>query len=152
VWSIPSRPFREAHFATYPPELCETPLDAGCPKEVCNNCGKARKVIWEKTLNIQQSDRIAYKETKKAGGNLDEVNTAPRADQIEQYREAGYTDCGCDAGFRPGLVLDPFLGAATTGLVALKQGKDFVGIELNGDYIKIATKRLAPYMPLIFVE
>lgn len=84
VWPIPSRPFRGAHFATYPPALCETPLDAGCP----------------------------------VGG----------------------------------IVLDPFMGAGTTALVALEQGKDFVGIELNGDYVKIAEKRLAPHMPPMFVE
>ncbi|MBU4116968.1 MAG: site-specific DNA-methyltransferase [Nanoarchaeota archaeon] len=41
-----------------------------------------------------------------------------------------------------GIVLDPFFGAGTTGLVALKQNKKFIGIELNSKYIKIAQKRL----------
>lgn len=63
-----------------------------------------------------------------------------------QYEEKGFTDCGCNAGFSGGIVLDPFFGAGTTGLVALKQGKRFVGIELNKEYIEIAEKRLAPYM------
>jgi len=31
VWSIPSQPFREAHFATYPPDLVEPCILAGCP-------------------------------------------------------------------------------------------------------------------------
>jgi len=45
-----------------------------------------------------------------------------------------------------GIVLDPFFGSGTTGLVALKQGKKFIGIELNPEYIKIAEKRLSPFI------
>lgn len=78
VWSICPRPFKEAHFAVYPEELCETPIKAGCPEQ--------------------------------------------------------------------GIVLDPFFGAGTTGLVALKQNKKFIGIELNKEYIDIANKRLKPFM------
>lgn len=78
VWTITTKPFKEAHFATYPEELCETPIKAGCPKD--------------------------------------------------------------------GIVLDPFFGAGTTGLVALKQNKRFIGIELNPEYIEIAKKRLKPYL------
>ena len=44
-----------------------------------------------------------------------------------------------------GIVLDPFLGAGTTALVALKAGRDFVGIELNAEYVAMAEKRIAPY-------
>jgi site-specific DNA-methyltransferase (cytosine-N4-specific) len=44
---------------------------------------------------------------------------------------------------RPGdLVLDPFIGSGTTGLVALKANRRFVGIELNPGYLKIAEERL----------
>jgi DNA modification methylase len=74
VWTIPTKPFSEAHFATYPEELVETPIKAGCP----------------------------------VGG----------------------------------IVLDPFFGSGTTGLVAMKLGRDFVGVELNEEYIKIAKQRL----------
>lgn len=45
-----------------------------------------------------------------------------------------------------GTVLDPFLGSGTTALVALKNARNFIGIELNPDYITIANKRLAPYI------
>lgn len=47
---------------------------------------------------------------------------------------------GCPQG---GVVLDPFMGAGTTALVAKKNGCRFVGCELNPEYIKIAEKRLA---------
>ena len=50
---------------------------------------------------------------------------------------------GCPEG---GIVLDPFFGAGTTGVVALKQNKKFIGIELNPDYIEIASRRLKPYL------
>lgn len=51
-------------------------------------------------------------------------------------------DCilaGCPAG---GVVLDPFFGAGTTGLVAHQLGRGYLGIELNPDYIAIAKHRL----------
>lgn len=51
--------------------------------------------------------------------------------------------CDCDAGSEPGLVLDPFMGAGTTALAAERQGKDWLGIELNPDYVRLAEKRLA---------
>ena len=50
---------------------------------------------------------------------------------------------GCPVG---GIILDPFFGAGTTGVVALKQSKKFIGIELNKEYIEIAKKRLKPHL------
>ncbi|MCM3025416.1 site-specific DNA-methyltransferase [Bacillus safensis] len=41
-----------------------------------------------------------------------------------------------------GIVLDPFMGSETTGIAALKHSRNFIGIELNPEYIKIANKRL----------
>jgi len=40
------------------------------------------------------------------------------------------------------VILDPFLGAGTTGVAAKKLGRNFIGIELNPDYIEIAKKDL----------
>lgn len=48
------------------------------------------------------------------------------------------------AGSPPGgVVLDPFFGSGTTGMVAQKHGRQWIGIELNPDYIEIAKRRLA---------
>lgn len=47
---------------------------------------------------------------------------------------------GCPIG---GTVLDPFFGAGTTGLVAEKHGRNCIGIELNPEYIGLASARLA---------
>ncbi|HET7080184.1 MAG TPA: site-specific DNA-methyltransferase [Chloroflexia bacterium] len=44
---------------------------------------------------------------------------------------------------RPGdVVLDPFLGSGTTGVVAVEWGRPFLGIELNPAYVDIARRRL----------
>lgn len=48
-------------------------------------------------------------------------------------------EAGCP---KNGTVLDPFFGAGTTGLVAIKQNKKFVGIEINPSYISLAKKRI----------
>ncbi len=53
------------------------------------------------------------------------------------------------AGSRPGgIVLDPFSGAGTTGLAAIKHGRDYIGIDLNPKYIEISRARLERHMPL----
>lgn len=41
-----------------------------------------------------------------------------------------------------GLVLDPFLGSGTTGMVALQEGRGFVGIELKPEYAELAKERI----------
>jgi DNA modification methylase len=54
------------------------------------------------------------------------------------------------AGSRPGdLVLDPFCGSGTTGLVALRHSRRFVGIELNPKYVEMAKRRIVEDAPLL---
>lgn len=74
VWSITTKGFSEAHFATYPEALVEPMIKSGCPLG--------------------------------------------------------------------GIVLDPFSGSGTTGRVAIDSGREYIGIELNPEYIKIQEKRL----------
>lgn len=74
VWSITTKGFSEAHFATYPEALVEPMIKSGCPLG--------------------------------------------------------------------GIVLDPFSGSGTTGRVAIDNGREYIGIELNPEYIKIQEKRL----------
>ena len=51
-------------------------------------------------------------------------------------------DCNCGVRYKRGLILDPFFGAGTTGIVAKKLGRDYIGLELNPKYAKIAKKRI----------
>lgn len=81
VWSITTKGFTEAHFATMPPELAETCILAGAPYG--------------------------------------------------------------------GVVLDPFAGAGTTGLVADRHGRDAILIELNPIYAEIARARVHNEAPLL---
>lgn len=51
---------------------------------------------------------------------------------------------GCPAG---GVVLDPFMGSGTTGVVAKRLGRDFIGVEINHEYVKMAAARIAEAKP-----
>jgi DNA modification methylase len=88
VWTITTKPYAEAHFATFPPEIPET-------------CIKA---------------------------------------STHDFKVAEYPHLS-----QPGdIVLDPFCGSGTTGEVALRLGRRFIGFELNPKYAgELATPRLA---------
>lgn len=82
VWTVATRPIKDAHFATFPEALIEPCILAGC---------------------------------------------------------------------RPGgVVLDPFFGSGTTGRVAVKHGRGYIGIELNPEYIDIEKKRLDGVQTALF--
>lgn len=50
--------------------------------------------------------------------------------------------CDCRAPFVPGIVLDPFFGSGTVGVAARRLGRDWLGIEINADYVRLAEQRL----------
>lgn len=50
---------------------------------------------------------------------------------------------GCPVG---GVVYDPFMGSGTTAIVAVELSRNYVGSELNQDYVKISEKRIMPYI------
>jgi len=74
------------------------------------------------------------------------IATQPYADaQFATYPEKLVEPCvlaGCPVG---GTVLDPFTGSGTTGAVACRLGRNFVGIELNPEYAAMAERRIAPH-------
>lgn len=51
--------------------------------------------------------------------------------------------CACNAAWRPGVVLDPFFGSGTVGVVAERLARDWIGIELNPAYAALAEQRIA---------
>ncbi len=143
VWNINTRSYKEAHFATYPPELCKTPIKAGCPKYICKQCGKPRvKIIKATGGNIGKFTNKG--DTLVQGTRAIQAGDCKRMDSGDgSYKRTvqGWTDCGCKAGHERGIVLDPFFGSGTTGMVAQKLGRDWVGIEINPEYIKLSKKR-----------
>jgi len=229
VWTIPTRPFPEAHFAVYPEALIEPMIQAGCPKYVCKKCGKAREKIikpsdeygkYLRPYRVNYVDKLKLGKyinhnRKKSNLTMDELcekmglnneghggmvnhfengRAIPTIDQWQDlkriinldnsfdkliteisgqengyiwektisthhklikslnasYKEIGYTDCGCNAGFEGGIVLDPFIGAGTTAVVAKKQGKRYIGIEIKQEYIDMANKRIRAVRELLF--
>lgn len=53
------------------------------------------------------------------------------------------------AGSKEGdVVLDPFMGSGTTGVVALRHGRQFIGIDLNPEYVQIAGSRISGDCPM----
>jgi len=145
VWTITTKPYKEAHFAVYPPELIETPIKAGCPRYVCKKCGKARektyKQIKHKPIEIYNGQAKKDYQNAKAQNPSDTKRRVLESMRTEN-KVIGLTDCGCNAGFEPGVVLDPFIGSGTTAVVAKSLGRNYIGIELNPDYIKLAEQRL----------
>ena len=142
VWIINTIPFKGEHFASYPEELCVIPIEAGCPEFVCNKCGKAREnIIKSLGTGMDYSNSSGYER------QIPDMTVRHSKLKLTAKKEyLGLTDCNCNAGFSGGIVLDPFIGSGTTGLVALKSNRKFIGIELNPEYIKIANKRLEPYL------
>jgi len=53
-----------------------------------------------------------------------------------------------NAATAPGsIILDPFMGSGTTGVAAIQLGHKFIGVEINGDYLAIAKRRIAQASP-----
>lgn len=147
VWTVTTQPYPEAHFATFPEELIEPCVLAGCPEFVCNKCGKARiKIIESERLRRNQLDRNDPRYRPNTyNGAYENINGKGDAG-YSVTTVTGYTDCGCNAGFSPGIIYDPFGGSGTTGVVALRAGRKFILSELNPDYCKLTEKRLKPYL------
>jgi site-specific DNA-methyltransferase (adenine-specific) len=118
VWSVPTATDRRGHQATFPEGLIERPILTTCPERICVQCDTA----WTRPT------RIVSKQTNEG---------------IRHTRKVGeLRGCDCFAPTRPGLVLDPFMGTGTTALVAERLRRDWLGVELNSAYTKLAKRRI----------
>ena len=148
VWNIPTQPYPEAHFATFPERLPELCILAGCPERVCSVCGKPSERIVESTGYTKHrpsagNDPRSRSEDKQAEGSIKGHHGWKGNNLLKNPpMTVGFTDCGHNA-WRPGIVLDPFAGSGTTLHVARKHGRHSIGIELNPDYCELAARRLA---------
>jgi DNA modification methylase len=154
VWEVTTQPFSEAHFATFPPALIEPCILAGCPSQCCTQCGAP----WVR-VEIRGESHYA-KLGKITGSELGKTDTDPRnqASGGGQTRTAsgavpslkpakrqtiGFSpSCTCNVTTTSGMVLDPFGGAGTTGLVADRLGRNAILIELNEAYAEMAERRI----------
>lgn len=148
VWPIPTQPFPEAHFATFPEALVETCVRAGTSDAgACSVCGTP----W-------------VREVRAVGGTIGHDWHPDKS--LEKGRVQGIPDEAgdgsyrrLDLGFRPRcahpdapkvpcVVLDPFGGSGTTPAVARRLGRRSVAVELNPLYVALAERRVGKYRDL----
>ena len=143
VFEVTTKPFPKAHFAVYPPELCEKPIKATCPPKVCAECGSPYERVTEKTgeWHTTSGGYQNHASKTKHGEGGDSPDDTP---VIMEREFKGWTPtCDCDIdSTEPGIALDPFAGAGTTLLKAKELGRKFVGIELNAKYADMARARV----------
>ena len=156
VWNIPTEAYAEAHFATFPRRLVEPCIKAGTSdKGCCPECGAPWKRIVTKD---RQATRPGLDNVNDATGMANRDNGRHVTESTTVGWEPG---CKCvsddgtwvadtpDEGHpipfepRPCLVLDPFAGSGTTGVVAKQLGRSFIGCELNPKYAEMARRRIA---------
>jgi len=132
-------PMKSAHFATFPPKLIEPCILAGTSeKGACGACGAPWERVVEKTVPEMRDVKSNYP------GNVTLATKKYKNDKGPETKTTGWRPtCKCNADVFPCTVLDPFFGSGTTGLVAHKHGRKFVGIELSQTYLdEIAIPRI----------
>lgn len=88
-----------------------------------SDAGKAMRVQTGTGRNSSAVKALAAEAKAALGGYFREFTFAKR-------ETVGWTDCGCDAAFRPGCVLDPFMGTGTTLRAARDIGRSAIGVDL----------------------
>jgi DNA modification methylase len=144
VFTIPTESFEGAHFAVMPTELARRCILAGTSAAgQCAACGAP----WARVTERETGERNTFR-----GSNGQQVHR-PGADHTLRALPSVTTGwaptCRCDAGAPvPQVVADPFTGAGTVGVVALRHGRGFWGAELNESYCRMARARIVGDSPL----
>ena len=155
-WNINPKPYTGAHFATWPPDLVRPMILAGTSeKGCCPTCGAQWTRVTENTPNPSMpfKDDSNRGWSGRNGGAPD-----PQTSRSLHRQEGGVYNNTRMLGWEPGcdcldhepvrsVVLDPFSGSATTGMVAIQEGRHYVGIDLNADYLELAQARVLERKP-----
>ena len=91
-----------------------------------SDAGKAMKTQNGTGRNAERIRKLAAEAKGLLGGYFREFTFAKRT-------TVGWTNCTCDDRFRPGIVLDPFMGTGTTLRAAVAVGRSSIGIDLLMD-------------------
>ncbi len=146
VWEITTKPYKEAHFATFPPDLIQPMVMAGTSaKGVCPDCGKA----WERVTESESSTSWELRKQNGAtGGCKDRGANQQQGKGISHDLYTATKTLGwqptCKCGKEPvqAIVLDPFAGSGTTLQVAKGLNRKAIGIEIKPEYCKLCVERL----------
>src|SRR5690606_20295465 len=118
VWTVTTKPYSGAHFATFPPDLIEPCILAGTSAHgCCAKCGAPWARITERSGydDAGRADTTVY-----TGSAYKQPQSAPRGPKRNFGEPTSTTigwqpTCTCNANVVPCTVLDPFNGSGTTG-------------------------------------
>ena len=148
VWTVTTKPYKGAHFATFPPDLIEPCILAGSSeKGHCPECGSkwVRQVAKTKSFESgsgRSGNQIQGKQDLKAS----DKNSTPdiRMGPVVHTETIGWEpSCSCGHDPVPDIVLDPFMGSGTTAQVSIQHGRQYLGCELNSEYKALQDERIA---------
>lgn len=135
VWTIPiSRRRNKGHHATFPEEVPRRCILLGTSTQgCCATCGAPRIRQVEPTEEYAKCLGQSFHD--HADDSIKGHRGTNCAHSSSYYVTVGWKNsCECDSSTVPCRVLDPFSGTATTGVVALKNGRHYTGIELNPEF------------------
>jgi site-specific DNA-methyltransferase (cytosine-N4-specific) len=129
-----------------------------------NTYGRKRDNTWSNGTPMTVGDApsvtaAAIPETTDSGtqgrnpGDVWTISTKPFAEAHFAVMPPELAERCILAGCRPGgTVLDPFSGSGTTGMVAQRHGRKYVGIDLNADYLDMSLRTRLQQAALDFTE
>lgn len=148
VWNVATVPYPDAHFAAFPPKLIEPCILAATSPQCCAECAAPYVRILDRQ---KRGDWNPEGKTKP-----NDVHRSAQANGKDFYDEVrapitlGWEpSCEHDAPGGAPTVLDPFTGSGVAGMVALANGRGFIGIEPNAEYVELARRRIIDSAPLI---
>lgn len=98
----------------------------------------------QQNINRQRDDFSMFDQEYKRKRDVWEVstNTFKMDEHFAMYPEKLIEPCVLAGSEKGGIVLDPFFGSGTTGVVAKKHGREYIGIDINPKYCALAEKRI----------
>jgi hypothetical protein len=135
-WLLSSEPFPGAHFATFPTEIPRRAIKAGTSEAgCCSVCGKP----WERVVTCE---RMKESDSPRYSGCSTRNDANDGRYKIIKTTTGFRPTCDHDAPAVPCIVLDPFNGSGTTGLVCQQLGRRYIGLDLSLAYLQLSRERL----------
>lgn len=138
VMRVSTKPFKEAHFATYNPTWISPWILSGTSERgACAEClAPYKRVIKHESHYDKREPAHA---PLSADSKVDSSGWEPPT-----VTEMGWepTCDHKDAPIAPCVIFDPFMGSGTTGMVAAMYGRSYIGTELNPVYAEMAQRRI----------